>query len=82
MLEFIVKALQRYPELAIFASLAIGYWIGAIKLGSFALGSVTGTLLAAILMSELGVAVSPDVSDFSDHVTCHDDGYRVGPAVR
>ena len=46
-MDFIVATLQRSPELAIFLSLAIGYWIGVIKLGSFSLGTVTGTLLAA-----------------------------------
>ena len=49
-MDFIVATLQKYPELAIFLSLAIGYWIGVIKLGSFSLGTVTGTLLVAILM--------------------------------
>ena len=28
-MDFIVATLQRSPELAIFLSLAIGYWIGA-----------------------------------------------------
>ena len=51
-MDFIVSTLQRSPELAIFASLAIGYWIGVIKLGSFSLGTVTGTLLVAILIGQ------------------------------
>jgi putative transport protein len=36
------------PELAIFASLIVGYAIGAIKVGPFQLGGVAGTPIAAL----------------------------------
>ena len=78
-IDFIVAALKRYPELAIFASLAIGYWIGAIKMGSFALGSVTGTLLAAILIGQLGITVSPNVKSMFFIMFLFAVGYGVGP---
>ena len=40
LIDFIVGALKRYPELAIFASLAIGYWIGAESVSDVAPHSV------------------------------------------
>ena len=43
------------PELAIFAALIVGYAIGAIKLGPFQLGGVAGTLLAALVIGQIGV---------------------------
>jgi putative transport protein len=78
-MQFIVATLQRYPELAIFASLALGYWIGVIKLGSFSLGTVTGTLLAAILIGQLGITVSPNVKSIFFIMFLFAVGYGVGP---
>jgi putative transport protein len=78
MVDFI-KTLQRSPELAIFASLALGYWIGVIKLGSFSLGTVTGTLLVAILIGQLGIVVSPNVKSIFFIMFLFAVGYGVGP---
>src|SRR5213075_1390453 len=78
-MDFIVSTLQRSPELAIFASLAIGYWIGVIKLGSFSLGTVTGTLLVAILIGQLGIVVSPNVKSIFFIMFLFAVGYGVGP---
>ena len=78
-MDFIVTTLQKSPELAIFLSLAIGYWIGVIKLGSFSLGTVTGTLLAAILIGQLGIVVSPNVKSIFFIMFLFAVGYGVGP---
>lgn len=79
MVDFIVATLQKSPELAIFASLALGYWIGVIKLGSFTLGTVTGTLLVAILIGQLGIVVSPNVKSIFFIMFLFAVGYGVGP---
>jgi putative transport protein len=79
MVDFIVTTLQRSPELAIFASLALGYWIGVIKMGSFSLGTVTGTLLVAILIGQLGIVVSPNVKSIFFIMFLFAVGYGVGP---
>ncbi len=78
-MDFIVTTLRGSPELAIFASLAIGYWIGVIKLGSFSLGTVTGTLLAALLIGQLGIVVSPNVKSIFFIMFLFAVGYGVGP---
>lgn len=78
-MEFVVETLQRYPELAIFAALAIGYWVGAIKLGGFSLGTVTGTLLAALLIGQLGIEVSANVKSIFFIMFLFAVGYGVGP---
>ena len=53
MIEFIFNTLRQNPELAIFLTIGLGYWVGGLKFGSFTLGSVTGTLLAGILVGQL-----------------------------
>ena len=79
LMEYVATTLQNSPELAIFAALAIGYWVGGIKLGSFSLGTVTGTLLAAILIGQLGIEVSANVKSIFFIMFLFAVGYGVGP---
>ena len=58
MFSYIADTLRANPQLAIFLTLAVGYWVGAKKFGSFSLGAVTGTLLAGIIIGQLGIDVS------------------------
>jgi uncharacterized transporter YbjL len=50
-----------YPELAIFFALAIGFWIGPIKVAGFSLGNLTAALLAAVVIGQLAITISPNV---------------------
>ena len=45
-MSWIVTSLRENPELAIFLTLAVGFVIGRVRIGSFRLGNVVGTLLA------------------------------------
>jgi hypothetical protein len=76
---WIVATLQQHPELAIFLTLAIGYWIGAIKFGAFSLGAVTGTLLAGVLIGQLDISVSNEVKSIFFIMFLFAVGYGVGP---
>ena len=58
MLDWVVSTLEAYPELLIFVALAIGFWIGPKKIGGFSLGNVTATLLAAIVVGQLGIPIA------------------------
>lgn len=79
MLNWLVETLRGNPELAIFLALGAGYWLGAIKFGSFSLGSVTGTLLAGILVGQLGIEISPQVKSVFFMLFLFAVGYGVGP---
>jgi putative transport protein len=61
MINWFVATLRSYPELAIFLSLAIGFWIGPKKLGGFSLGNVTARLLAAVALGQLAITIQPPV---------------------
>ena len=50
MVNYVVTALRENPELAIFLTLAIGFFAGNIRVGSFKLGNVVGTLFAGVLV--------------------------------
>ena len=79
MVNWLVGTLRGNPELAIFLALGAGYWLGAIKFGSFSLGSVTGTLLAGILVGQLGIEISPQVKSVFFMLFLFAVGYGVGP---
>jgi len=78
-MDWIIKTLQQYPEIAIFLTLALGYWIGSFKLGKFSLGAVTGVLLAGILIGQIGITISTNVKSVFFLMFLFAVGYGVGP---
>ena len=42
--------LIQHPELALFAALALGHLIGAVRIGPIQLGGVCGTLIVALVL--------------------------------
>lgn len=79
MVNWLTETLRSNPDLAIFLALGLGYWVGSIKFGSFSLGSVTGTLLAGILVGQLGIEISPQVKVVFFMLFLFAVGYGVGP---
>jgi putative transport protein len=79
MLYFIVAALREHPELAVFLTLAGGFLLGKIRLGSFQLGNVVGTLLAGVLIGQLDIQVAPIVKIVFFDLFLFATGYKVGP---
>lgn len=47
-MHFFSELFGKYPELAVYLAVGIGYWIGTFKFGGISLGGVTGSLLAGI----------------------------------
>ena len=79
MLAWFASTLKTYPEIAVFLSLAIGYYVGGFTFRGFGLGAVTATLLAAILIGQLGITVSPNVKAVFFLMFLFAVGYGVGP---
>jgi putative transport protein len=78
-MNYLVTALRQNPELAIFLTLAVGFLVGRIRLGSFKLGNVVGTLLAGVLIGQLGIKVDPIVKTVFFALFLFATGYKVGP---
>ncbi|PSL49965.1 putative transport protein [Chitinophaga niastensis] len=70
---------QEYPELAIFLTLAAGFYIGNIRVGKFSLGSVTGVLLMGVLVGQMNIAISANVKAVFFLLFLFAVGYSVGP---
>jgi AspT/YidE/YbjL antiporter-like protein len=77
--DWLVETLQQFPELSIFLALALGYSLGSLRIGSFSVGSVTGTLLMGVLVGQLHVAISANVKAVCFLVFLFFVGYGVGP---
>ena len=79
MVEWIFNTLRAYCEIAIFLTLALGFWVGRMKIGSFSLGVVTSTLLAGVLVGQIGIDISPHVKSTFFLMFLFAVGYAVGP---
>lgn len=74
-----IESLRRHPELAIFLTLAAGFVLGRIRIGTFRLGNVVGTLLAGVLIGQIGIEVAPVVKLVFFDLFLFATGYKVGP---
>lgn len=78
-MSWMVDTLRTYPEIAIFFSLALGFFVGNVKIGKFSLGSVTGVLLAGVLIGQARIEISPNVKSVFFLMFLFAVGYSVGP---
>ncbi len=78
-MAWFLTSLRENPELAIFLTLAIGFVIGRIRLLGFSLGNVVGTLLAGVVVGQIGVEVDPLVKLVFFDLFLFATGYKVGP---
>ena len=78
-MDSFVGALRDHQELAIFVTLALGFFIGRLRFGSFSLGTVVGTLLAGVLIGQLDIEVPAVVKNVFFDLFLFTTGYKVGP---
>lgn len=71
--------LRQYPEIAIFLVLAFGYYFGKFTFRGIGLGSVTATLLAGVIIGQIGITISQPLKAFSFLMFLFAVGYGVGP---
>src|SRR5690349_14204709 len=79
MIGWFVQTLKSYPEIAIFLSLAIGYYVGSFNYKGLGLGAVTATLIAAVIIGQLGITISGPLKPFFFLMFLFAIGYGVGP---
>ncbi|HEX7018917.1 MAG TPA: TrkA C-terminal domain-containing protein, partial [Gemmatimonadaceae bacterium] len=79
MAAWLIGILHGHPEVAFFLVLGVGYVLGGLRLGSFKLGAVTGTLLAGVLIGQLGIRVSGEVKQAFFLLFLFSIGFRTGP---
>ena len=79
MIDWLVNILQTYPELAVFLSIGIGFLVGPWRLMGFSLGTVTATLLAAVVIGQAHINIDSAVKSTFFILFIFAVGYGVGP---
>jgi putative transport protein len=80
MFAWFEQFLVRYPELTLFLVIATGYGIGNIRISTFSLGPVTGSLFAGLFIGWLApVPVAGMTKSFLFLLFLFGIGYSVGP---
>src|SRR5262252_2218099 len=79
MIDWFVSTLRSYPEIAIFLSLALGYYFGSFTYKGLGLGAVTATLIAAVIIGQIGITITGPLKPFFFLMFLFAIGYAVGP---
>src|SRR5438034_3584705 len=79
MVNWFFTTLRTYPEIAIFLALAFGYYFGKFTFKGIGLGAVTATLLAGVLIGQVGITISQPLKATVFLMFLFAVGYAVGP---
>jgi putative transport protein len=78
-MDWLFATLKQYPEIAIFLTLAIGYYFGKFTFKGIGLGSVTATLLAGVVIGQIGITIAQPLKATVFLMFLFAVGYAVGP---
>jgi len=77
--DWFFATLKQYPEIAIFLTLGLGYYFGKFTFKGIGLGSVTATLLAGVLIGQIGITIAQPLKATVFLMFLFAVGYGVGP---
>ncbi|HKQ24868.1 MAG TPA: aspartate-alanine antiporter [Burkholderiales bacterium] len=78
-MDWFFATLKQYPEIAIFLSLAFGYYFGKFTYKGIGLGAVTATLIAGVVIGQIGITINQPLKAFAFLMFLFAVGYGVGP---
>jgi len=79
-MDWLAQPLHKYPELAVFLVVGVGYWLGSIKFRGFGLGPVTCSLVTGLVIGYLvDIPVSATAKSILFLLFLFSIGYSVGP---
>src|SRR4029079_15202929 len=81
MIQWLFDTLKQYPEIAIFLALGLGYYFGKFTFKGIGLGSVTATLIAGVVIGQIGTQITQPLKAFSFLIFLFAVGYGVGPQL-
>ncbi|HET7537524.1 MAG TPA: aspartate-alanine antiporter [Candidatus Didemnitutus sp.] len=76
LLDYVLKAA---PEIALFASLALGHALGQVQFGRFSLGGVAGSLIVALVIGQAGVILPGALKALCFALFIYSVGFKSGP---
>lgn len=78
-MQWIGELLRSHPELAIYLTLGLGFFIGRIRFKGFSLGIVTSVLLVGVVVGQLGIPMTGALKQTAFLLFLFAIGYKVGP---
>ena len=78
-MEILKHLFTQEPLLALFATIALGYLIGKIKIGSFVLGGVAGTLLVGVVIGQMDIQIDAGIKAIFFALFIYAVGFQGGP---
>src|SRR5216110_29565 len=79
MIDWFFTTLKTYPEIAIFLTLALGYYFGKFTFKDIGLGAVTATLLSGVVIGQIGISIPQPLKATVFLLFLFAVGYAVGP---
>ena len=79
-MEIIFQQLRDFPFITLFLALGLGFLLGKFRIGKFQLGGIAGTLIAAVIIGQVGdIHVSESVKSVFFTLFIFMVGYLGGP---
>jgi putative transport protein len=78
-MDLLHRLITAEPLLALFVTIALGYLVGKIRIGSFVLGGIAGTLLVGVLIGQLGVNIDSGIKGIFFALFIYAVGFQGGP---
>src|SRR3984885_1812722 len=78
-MEMLHHLVTAEPLLALFVTIALGYFVGKLKIGSFTLGGIAGTLLVGVIIGQFGVAIDAGIKGIFFALFIYAVGFQGGP---
>ncbi|MEO8806700.1 MAG: aspartate-alanine antiporter [Burkholderiaceae bacterium] len=78
-METLHHLLSAEPLLALFATIALGYLVGKIRVGNFVLGGIAGTLLVGVVIGQAGVNIDSGIKAVFFALFIYAVGFQGGP---
>lgn len=76
----LVKALfASQPLIALFLTVALGYLLGKIRVGTFVLGGIAGTLIVGVVIGQIGITLDPGIKAIFFALFIYAVGFQGGP---
>lgn len=79
MISNMLELCRSNPQIMVFLAIAVGYFIGKIKICGFNLGSTAGVLISALVLGQINIAIPPLLKTVGFALFIFCIGYKVGP---
>ncbi len=78
-MDWLIEFFRNHPVIPLFLTVGIGFWLGKLKIKSFALGSVAATLIVGVLIGQMKIVIPDILKTVFFLLFLFAIGYSVGP---